>query len=177
MLYWLVKPLGIIFLRIFYKFGYKGLEKVPYGKSVVFAPNHVNAFVDPIAIGILVKQKVRFFARGDVFKKRIAKIALNSLSISPVFRIQEGYSEIKKNDKTFEECRQRLANNETLLMFPEAVCIQVPNLRPLKKGVSRIVFQAEETYDFNKDVIIIPIGLNYDKGNKFRSRLFVHFGD
>jgi 1-acyl-sn-glycerol-3-phosphate acyltransferase len=144
---------------------------------MVFAPNHVNAFIDPIAIGILTRQTVRFFARGDVFKKRIAQIILNDLSVSPVYRIQEGFSEIRKNDKTFQECKQRLENNETLLMFPEGICVQERRLRPLKKGVSRIVFQTEEAFDFKKEVLVMPVGLNYTKAYQFRSKLYIHFGD
>lgn len=177
MFYWIIRPFVAIFFRIYYKYDYIGREKIPHGKPLVFAPNHVNAFIDPIAIGILTKQKVRFFARGDVFKKPVAAFILNDLSVSPVFRIQEGYSEIKKNDKTFEECKRRLQNNETLLMFPEAICVQERRLRPLKKGVSRIVFQAEEEFDFKKEVLVMPVGLNYTKAYQFRSKLYIHFGD
>ena len=177
MLYWIIKPFLSIFLRIYYKYDYKGRNNIPYGKPVIFAPNHVNAFMDSIAIGVLTKQKIRFFARGDVFKKKLAKIILNDLSVSPVFRLQEGFSEIKKNDKTFEECRNRLAKNETILLFPEAICIQERKLRPLKKGLSRIIFQTEEAFDFKKDVLVVPVGLNYTKAHKFRSKLFVDIGE
>lgn len=177
MLYWIIKPFASIFLRVYYKFSYKGVDKVPYGKPVVLAPNHTNAFVDPVIIGIILRQKVRFFARGDVFKGALAKRVLNSLSISPMYRIQEGYAEVKKNDKTFEECRQLLAANKTILMFPEAICVQERRLRPLKKGLARIMFQTEESFDFKKDVLVVPVGLNYSDAKRFRSKLFIDFGD
>ncbi len=166
-----------MFFRVFYRLDYKGLENIPTNKAVVLAPNHVNGFIDPMTIAILTKQKIRFFARGDVFKKKLAKIILNDFSISPVYRIQEGFAEIKKNNKTFEECRKRLSNNETILMFPEAICVQERRLRPLKKGLSRIVFQSEELFDFKKDIVIIPLGINYSAPYKFRSKLFVDFGE
>jgi glycerol-3-phosphate O-acyltransferase/dihydroxyacetone phosphate acyltransferase len=176
-LYWIIKPLSFIFLRIFYKLSYRGVEKVPYGKPIILAPNHTNAFVDPVAVGILLRQKVRFFARGDVFKGRIAKWALESMNVSPMYRIQEGYAELKKNDKTFEECRRLLDANKTLLLFPEAICVQERRLRPLKKGLARIIFQTEESFDFKKDVLVVPIGLNFSEGKRFRSKLFIDFGD
>ncbi len=176
MFYWLIKPFVFTFFRVFYKYDYKGIENIPYDQPVVLAPNHVNAFIDPIALALLSQKKVRFFARGDVFKGKIARTILNALSISPMYRIQEGYAEIKKNDKTFEECRQRLSANEIILLFPEAICVQERRLRPLKKGLARVVFQTEETLDFSKDVLVIPVGLNYTAAYKFRSKLFIDIG-
>ena len=176
MLYLILKFLVKIHYSTFYKLGYRGLENVPRNKPVILAPNHVNGFVDPIITAMLLKQKVRFFARGDVFKKKFAKWILNKLNISPMYRIQEGYSELKKNDKTFEECINLLSQNKTLLMFPEAICVQERRLRPLKKGLARILFQTEESFQFNKDVLVIPVGLNYSDAKSFRSKLFIDFG-
>lgn len=176
MLYFITKILTNIFYRVYYKIDFVGKESVPSKEAVILSPNHTNAFVDPVTIAMSLPQKVRFFARGDVFKGKWAKWALNALSISPMYRIQEGYSELKKNDKTFEECRSLLSNNKTILLFPEAICIQEPRLQPLKKGLGRIVFQTEELFDFKKNVWIVPVGLNYSNAKKFRSRLFINFG-
>lgn len=176
MLYWFLYVVQSIFLRIFYKFDFRGVEHIPRKQPVVIATNHANAFIDPCIIGIMVPDKIRFFARGDVFKGKFAKWALESMNISPMYRMMEGYSEIKKNDKTFEQCRQLLADNKALLLFPEAICILERKLRPLKKGLSRIVFQTEENFDFKKNVWIVPAGINYTKANRFRSKVFVEFG-
>ncbi len=176
MLYWILKPLQNIFLRVFYKIEYKGIENVPRNQPVVIATNHVNAFIDPCIVAMLPMQKVRFFARGDVFKGKLVKRILNNLNISPMYRLQEGYGEIKKNDKTFEECRELLANDKVLLLYPEAICILERRLRPLKKGLSRIVFQSAEAMDFKKDILIVPAGVNYTAANKFRSKVFIEFG-
>ncbi|MES2286866.1 MAG: 1-acyl-sn-glycerol-3-phosphate acyltransferase [Bacteroidota bacterium] len=177
MLYQILKPLTNIFYRVYYTIEIKGLEKNPSGKPVILAPNHINGFVDPVSIGMTAPQKVRFFARGDVFKGPLAKWVLNKMNISPMYRLQEGYSELKKNDKTFEECRTLLSDNKTILLFPEAICIQEKRLQPLKKGLARIIFQTEELFDFKKDVLVVPIGLNYSDAKKFRSKLFINFGE
>ncbi len=168
--------MGNIFFRIFYKYEYIGLKNIPANKPIIWAPNHTNALVDPVIVAMTVPQKVRFYARGDVFKGRFVKWALNSMNMSPMFRLQEGYGEIKKNNKSFEECRTLLASNKTILIFPEAICIQQRRLQPLKKGLSRIVFQTEENFEFKKDVCVIPIGLNYTNPAKFRSKLFMEIG-
>lgn len=176
LIYYLTKLLTNIFCRIYYKFDYQGLENIPKGKPVVFAPNHVNAFMDPVLIGMTIKREVRFFARGDVFKGAFSKWILNKLNISPVYRISEGYSDVKKNDKTAEECRQLLINDKAIMMFPEGICIQERRLRPLKKGLSRIVFQTAASIDFKKDILIIPVGINYSNAKKFRSKAVLDFG-
>lgn len=176
MLYHIVKPFVRIFLRVYYKLDYSGIAHIPFGKPVVLAPNHVNAFVDPVLIAMLPKHKVRFFARGDVFKGKLAKAALNSLNISPMYRIQEGFSEIKKNDKTFEECRSLLTADKTILLFPEGICVQEKRLRPLKKGMARIVFQTAQSLNYSKDIFVVPVGLNYEDAKRFRSKVFIHFG-
>lgn len=177
MLYQILKTLTNIFYRIYYTIEVKGLEKNPYGKPVIMAPNHINGFIDPVSIGMMSSQKVRFFARGDVFKGRFAKWILNEMNVSPMYRLKEGYSELKKNDKTFEECRTLLSDNKTILLFPEAICVQEKRLQPLKKGLARILFQTEELFDFKKEVWVLPIGLNYSDAKKFRSKLFINIGD
>ncbi len=175
-LYYIAKPLVNIFLRIYYKFDIKGLENVPRGEAIILAPNHVNAFIDPVLIGMTVKQDILFFARGDVFKGPVSRWALKQLNISPMYRIQEGYSEVKKNDQTFEECRQLLTEDKTILMFPEGICIQERRLRPLKKGLARIAFQTAASTDFSKDILIIPVGVNYSTPKNFRSKAVLDFG-
>jgi glycerol-3-phosphate O-acyltransferase/dihydroxyacetone phosphate acyltransferase len=165
-----------VFNRVYYKFDYQGMENIPRGKPIILAPNHVNAFLDPVLIGMMMRREIRFFARGDVFKGTFTKWILDQLNISPVYRIQEGYSELKKNDKTFEECKRRLLNNEVILMFPEGICIQERRLRPLKKGLARIVFQTAASVDFNKDILILPVGINYTDAKRFRSKVVIDFG-
>ena len=164
-------------MRVYYKLDYSSIERIPFGKPVVLAPNHVNAFIDPIIIAMLPSYKVRFFARGDVFKGKFVKFLLNSINISPIYRIQEGYSEVKKNDKTFQECKKLLSEDKTIMLFPEGICIQEKRLHPLKKGMARIVFQTAQSMNYSKDIFIVPIGLNYEDAKRFRSKLYIDFGE
>lgn len=177
MLYDILKPLSIVFLNIYYKVEVKGVNKVPHNKPIVLAPNHTNGFVDPVLVAILLKPKVRFFARGDAFKGRVIKWLLNDMHMSPIYRTQDGYSDVRKNDATFEECKLLLFEHKPILMFPEGLAVQEKRLQPLKKGLARIVFQTEEAVGFNKNVHVVPIGLNYTDAKKFRSKVFIHFGE
>ena len=176
MLYWLIKPFVLFALNIFYRIDVRGLKHVPKGVPVVLAPNHMNGFVDPVVLAMHLPQKVRFFARGDVFKGKFAGWILNQLNVSPMFRIEEGFSEIKKNDKTFEECRRLLTADGTLLIFPEGLCVSQRRLQNLRKGLGRIVFQTGESFGFEKDIVVIPVGVNFLFPTKFRSRVSIDVG-
>ena len=155
----------------------KGLNKIPRNKPLIIAPNHSNGFIDPVILAKLPPQKVRFFARGDVFKGAFAKWILNKMNVSPMYRMQDGFAELKKNDKSFEECRNLLTANKTILIFPEGLCIQERRLRHLKKGLTRIAFQTLESLNYSKDIFVIPVGINYQAAPKFRSKVFIDFGN
>jgi 1-acyl-sn-glycerol-3-phosphate acyltransferase len=139
-------------------------------------PNHVNAFIDPVVVGMLPKRKIRFFARGDIFKGKLAKWFFESMNISPMFRLSEGYSELKKNDRAFDECRLLLSQKKAILLFPEGICVQTKRIEKLKKGTARILLGVEESANFHDDIRIVPVGLNYSRPTVFRSRLFVNIG-
>ncbi|MFI5149043.1 MAG: 1-acyl-sn-glycerol-3-phosphate acyltransferase [Bacteroidia bacterium] len=172
----IVKPLVRIFNRIFFRMQISGLDRIPEGKPIVFIPNHVNGFVDPVVVGMLMKEKVRFFARGDVFKGTLAKWFLEKMNISPVYRMSEGYSDVKKNDVTFDECRRLLGEKKMILLFPEGICIQDRRINKLKKGLARILLGIEDSFENKEDILIIPVGLNYSDPKHFGSKLFILFG-
>lgn len=176
-LYTFLRPFVYFSLNIYYRIDLKGLDKIPLNKPFILAPNHSNGFVDPVILPVYLPNKVRFFARGDVFKGKIAKWVLNQLNTSPMYRMQEGYAEIKKNDKSFEECRRLLSENKAILIFPEGLCVQQRRVQPLKKGLSRIVFQTLESMDYSKDILVIPVGMNYQSAPRFRSKVFVEVGN
>ncbi|MCC7301993.1 MAG: 1-acyl-sn-glycerol-3-phosphate acyltransferase [Bacteroidia bacterium] len=178
MLYYVLKILYQLFYRTYYKVEIRYEAEIATGVPVVLAPNHVNAFIDPTIIATWIRRKVRFFARGDVFRtSAFGRWALESMNISPIYRIQEGYADLKKNDATFEESKQRLLRGEALLIFPEAVCEQVPKVRKLKKGLARIVFGVYEESALRRNVLIYPVGLNYWEPARFGSKLLIVVGN
>lgn len=144
---------------------------------VIIAMNHPNAFMDPIAFTELAyPPRVFYLARGDAFKKGIVSRILESLGIIPIFRIQDGGKEgLKKNDETYERVNALLKRNQKIIIFAEGLCIQERRLRPLKKGVPRMVFGAMDAHDL-KDLTVVPVGVNYSDPAQFRSDLFYNIG-
>ncbi|MES2132870.1 MAG: 1-acyl-sn-glycerol-3-phosphate acyltransferase [Bacteroidota bacterium] len=144
---------------------------------VILAMTHPNAFMDPIAFTTLVyPPRVYYLARGDAFKKGIVTILLESLGIIPIFRIQDGGKEgLKKNDETYERVNALLKRRQKIIIFAEGLCIQERRLRPLKKGVPRMVFGAMEEYNLS-DLTVVPVGVNYSNPSQFRGSLFYNIG-
>ena len=175
-LYHLLRPFSLIALNVFYRISVKGRERVPNNTPIIFAPSHSNGFVDPVIVGMQFSRSVRFFARGDVFKGKVAKFLLNQMNTSPMYRMQEGYAEIKKNDKSFEECKTRLSKNQIILIFPEGIANQDRRLFPLKKGLSRIALQTLESLNYEKDILVVPIAMNYVAQTRFRRKVFIEIG-
>lgn len=156
----------------------KNAKSINVKGPVIIAMNHPNAFMDPIAFTTLVfPPRVRYLARGDAFKKGIVTTLLESFGIIPIFRIQDGGKEgLKKNDETYDRVNTLLKNNQKIIIFAEGLCIQERRLRPLKKGVPRMVFGAMDAHNL-KDLTVVPVGINYTDPSQFRGTLFCNVGE
>lgn len=145
---------------------------------VIIAMNHPNAFTDPVALSMACyPPRLYYLARGDAFKPGLISWFLGHIGIVPIFRIQDGGKEgLKKNEDAYRKVNELLKKNAKVIIFAEGLCVQERRLRPLKKGVARMVFGA---YDYlnNKDLVVVPVGINYSKPDKFRSNLFYNVGE
>eukprot|EP00735_Rhodelphis_limneticus_P011225 TRINITY_DN4297_c0_g1::TRINITY_DN4297_c0_g1_i1::g.7943::m.7943 TRINITY_DN4297_c0_g1::TRINITY_DN4297_c0_g1_i1::g.7943 ORF type:complete len:661 (-),score=124.27,sp/Q9P7P0/YOL4_SCHPO/33.22/2e-84,Acyltransferase/PF01553.16/3.5e-14 TRINITY_DN4297_c0_g1_i1:59-2041(-) len=83
---------------------------------------------------------------------------------------------IPKVDQTgvFEEVYRRLNENKCIGIFPEGGSHDRTDFLPLKAGVALMALGAMEKYGC--DVKIVPCGLTYFAGNRFRSDVIVDFG-
>lgn len=170
-----LKFLMYFVLRIYFRRVYlSNAELVPTDKPVILACNHTNAFMDALVVGgLLRKNRINFLTRSDVFNSAIKRLVLGSMYMLPIYRIQEGSENLSKNTDTFLRCNEVLKKNRTILIFSEGICVQEKRLRKLKKGTARIAFGAESAFDFNLDLHIVPVGINYTEHSKFRKELFV----
>lgn len=154
-----------------------GLHNIYTSDPVVIAMNHPNAFTDPIAFSYHVfPLRLHYMARGDAFKPGFAAWVLGQIGIIPIFRIQDAGKEgLKKNNAAYDYVNRLLRKNAKVIVFAEGLCVQERRLRPLKKGVARMVFGAIETIG-NQNLKVIPVGVNYSKPEKFRSKVLYNVG-
>ncbi len=145
---------------------------------VILAMNHPNTFMDPVMFLYAVyPPKLYYLARGDAFTSAIANWFFESLGIVPIFRIQDAGKEgLKKNDETYKRVFRLLSKDKKIMIFAEGLCIQERRLRPLKKGVPRMVFGGMEVIN-DPDLAVVPIGINYTDPKKFRSNIFFNVGE
>ncbi|MBX3162884.1 MAG: 1-acyl-sn-glycerol-3-phosphate acyltransferase [Bacteroidetes bacterium] len=179
MVWHIIKYWSTFILAAFYKrIQGKNVKNVQVKAPVIIAMNHPNAFMDPVAFSyISYPLRVKYLARGDAFKAGLISFLLERIGIVPIFRIQDGGKEgLKKNDETYRRVNALLKRNAKIIVFAEGLCVQERRLRPLKKGTARMVFGAYEALN-NGKLVVIPVGLNYSKPDKFRSTLFYNIGE
>ncbi len=153
-----------------------GLDSIPNRGTHIFAPNHQNALMDALAVLSVRNWQPIFLARADIFRKPLANRILTFMKILPVYRIRDGYENLQLNDSIFQKTQDVIRNRNGLVILPEGNHAGAKLLRPLKKGIARIAFQAAEASPNELDIMIIPVGLDYKDYVDVGSTLLVRFG-
>jgi 1-acyl-sn-glycerol-3-phosphate acyltransferase len=179
MLYIFFKNLCNYGVRFYFRcIYYLGSEKIPSNEPVLFVGNHSNSALDGIIIsGLSARYDIFWLARGDVFKKKWVGDFMFNINNIPIYRASEvGYSDLKKNNETFDLCFKTLSQNKVVGIFAEGITVHERMLqRPFKKGAARLAFQAHEA--INRPIKIVPVGVNYTHLAKTQASVFVNFGE
>lgn len=166
------------FKRYYGEYIVVGRENIPSDSPVIFAPNHINALMDAIAVHSIApyKKPVIFLARADVFKNKSAAKLLKFTKILPAFRMRDGMENLGKNNEVFEQCVEILSQNNALGIMPEGNQGEQRKLRPIVKGIFRIAFAAQQKFTTQKKVKIVPVGIDYGDVIKFGKHIIINIG-
>ena len=167
------------FRQYFNKVIVLGKENLPDKGPVIFAPNHLNALMDALAVLSLPPHRLPrvFLARADIF--RLPKMVVQFLrfaKILPAYRIRDGYDQLDRNKETFEEAEKTLLNRASIGIMPEGNQGEERNIRPLVKGIFRIAFSAQQKMPPGMSVKIIPIGIEYGHIVEYQRSLILKIG-
>jgi 1-acyl-sn-glycerol-3-phosphate acyltransferase len=154
-----------------------GRDNINPDDHLIFAPNHQNTLMDALAILYNVKGQPVFLARADIFRKKTIAAIMYFLKILPVYRLRDGFENVRSNDEIFNKTIDVLKNKNGLVVLPEGTHEGIRCLRQLKKGIFRIALQADEAMDFNLKIKIIPVGLDYSDYYGIRQILTVVYGE
>lgn len=174
---------GYLFVKVGINTFYKKheahkIETVPYGeKPILFATNHQNAFLDPILTTVSGKHNTYYLTRADIFQKPFLNWLFRSIYMLPIYRQRDGGNTVERNQPTFNECYDLLKENNIIIIYPEGNHNGQKSLRSLKKGLVRIGYGADDKYNNELDIHIIPVGLNYSVYDGFQSEFLINFGE
>ena len=147
-------------------------------EPVIYVANHQNAFMDALAIIMSQRRHPVFLTRANIFAHPVASFLLRSYNMLPIYRSRDGGDTKAKNEKVMQDCIDMLIDGrQPIAIFVEGNHNLTRSLRPLKKGVARIAFSAMEEANFDLDLKIVPVGVNYSKHTRFRGDLLVNFGE
>ena len=154
-----------------------GRHKIPKEKPIIFAANHQNALMDPLALSCTNSRQTLWLARADIFKSKAAESFLKYIKMLPIYRIRDGKDNLSNNEQIFRQVTRVLENKQSVALFPEAAHSGKRQMLPHKKAIPRIALEAEEKNNFGLKLQIVPVGIFYSHYWYFDRTLIVQYGN
>lgn len=153
-----------------------GIDNIPLNQPVIFAANHQNAFLDPLVISYKMPLQPYFVVRADVFKSTLMANFFNSVKMIPIYRIRDGFSSLQKNDEIMDKIQGLLEKGESVIIFCEGSHAEEDFLRPLKKGMARMIHNILAKNKDNVYPMVVPVGIHYRSKFDIPTDVCVNFG-
>ena len=188
MVYRILRWLSLVSVRIFFRrIEVEGIENVPASGPVLLVPNHPNAIVDALMVVINLKRPISVTAKSTLADIPIMRRVLKSTN-AILFHRKKDFAmgaDPSRNISAIAQCRERLELGEALLIFPEGQSHSDPSLRSLKSGAARIALDYVDSGldpglyagEMAGNLAIIPVGLHFPEKDRFRSDVWVRFGE
>jgi len=136
----------------------RGLDRVPWDKPCIVSPNHQNAFLDALLVGITAPVTLTFPSRASVFGT-LFDWFLEALHMVPIYRRHDGFDKLKHTKDILAQQREQLRQGRSLAMFSETEHAHTYYLRPLSRGSARLTLKTQQETD--RLVQLVPVGINY----------------
>lgn len=85
MIYEVIRGIARIILKPLFRISAEGIEAVPSQGPVIIAANH-KSWLDPVFLGIILRRKIRFMAKEELFKYPLFSWLIRKLGAFPVKR-------------------------------------------------------------------------------------------
>jgi len=169
----------LVAARLFYRrWTILGKQDFPKGKApVIIVSNHQNALMDPLLCCLTAPKQLHFLTRADVFKNKYIRKFVLAMNMMPVYRQHDKVDDLGgKNQETFDTTVSRLEIGANIGIYPEGNHGNQKHLRPLKKGLVRLIEIAANSSDQLQTVHLVPVGIDYSEYDDARAGLTVNFG-
>ena len=156
-LYIIVRPLIKLFVKVFHRPTYIGLENIPSTGKIILAGTHTHNH-DCILLISSTKRPIHFLAKKELWKFPTS-IIIKHMGLIPVDRS-------RKSPESLTEAKKYLDDDKVVLIFPEGTLEKEKGVMlPFKMGAIKL---AHDT-----DSKIIPFAIS---GNYFGKGLTIKFG-
>ena len=152
-------------------------ELIPPSGPVILAANHPNSIMDTVILGTQTSRTVSYMARSGLFGFFAARWLFNACGVIPIFRAQDDPTQLHRNQGSFDQAFEVLANGGCIGIFPEGRNAPARHVRDIKTGAARIALGAEKATGFGLGVKIVPVGLNFVRRERFLSSVLIRFGE
>ncbi|MBC7885224.1 MAG: 1-acyl-sn-glycerol-3-phosphate acyltransferase [Saprospiraceae bacterium] len=161
MMYAFIRLWAKIFLRLYFrKTLVYGAEKVPATGPLILASNHPSAFMEAAILATVMKRPIHFLVRGDMFHPRF-KWLFDATKQIPIYRKKDGITNLRKNASSFDLTYRKLAEGESVLIFPEAKTTLEKKMRPIQRGTAHLAFGTLPFLKNGSELKVQPVGVNY----------------
>lgn len=161
-------------VSVFHRVERRG-DPIPTGPVLVVA-NHLNALLDPLVLFRVAGRPTRPLAKAPLFDQVLVGGMLRGLGGLPVYRTQDDPALVGRNEETFRAAIDALLAGDALQIYPEGKSHSEPGLEPLRTGAARIALAAEAEACGALGLLVVPVGLTYERKHLFGGRVLADIG-
>lgn len=142
------------FVRRLYRIELVGDEHIPARGACILASNH-DSLADPFILGVATTREIRYMAKAELFRNRLAAATFRSLGAFPVERGSADRAAIG-------EAAELLRRGEVLGIFPQGTSKQHRERR-WHRGAARLALAT--------DTPLLPVRMTGTRGFPFGKRV------
>lgn len=144
MWYELIVGGGLVYITLFKRYSFSGVENLPATGPVILAANHKSG-LDPFYIAIALKRKVHFLAKDELFQNPMLGWVMGKLG---TVQVRRGESDREAIAKALRILKQQ----EVLGIFVEGTRRKdIPGVGDLKSGAAMLSHHSKTP--------IVPVGI------------------
>jgi len=178
LLYEILRIITKIVLWVYYpKTSVFNRKNLKFNRATIIACSHPNTMMDPIHVASRTKKPVHFLANADLFATRFGDWFYSTLFCIPIRRKIDDRGTHIDNNNSFDRVTEFLSNGGCLWIAPEGGSYWGRHWLSLKTGTARMALLAEANKGFELGLAVLPVGLNYEAPNFFRTRLVINVGE
>ncbi|HWO75959.1 MAG TPA: lysophospholipid acyltransferase family protein [Bacillus sp. (in: firmicutes)] len=135
-LYYALKPIAKLWMRLKFRIEIIGWEHIPNNDPFIIAANHVSNY-DPILLSCLLKRKVYFMAKAELFRNRFSHWFFTHVYAIPVDRTSGVVI------RPVRKALKVIKDGELFGIFPEGKRCNDGEIVEPKKGVAFLASKTE----------------------------------